>query len=303
LKKELIKMVENSLVLDALERFYNSLYNNLIKSYKKEKYKSIILWFLEIKGTDRMKIIQNSKIKKIRIQKELFNELNKRMMIKETDNAGEYVITAIGTWFYEKEKNIFSDQKLLEFLDKKYFSTYSDDARLSDKQKIILFSLIAIRSFSEKSSINLKKSEQVLNELEKILRGSYGLLRSLKIVSDMTDEDLFGRKGPEHKVVNMVRHSDDIKKKTKGIYVTIQPQKHYLNIYLNNKIDMEKLKKMFKMVLENIKITSLSIDKICKFCDEIASTKASYLFDLNSHIFHKPEFDNYIRDALITLYQ
>ena len=132
---------------------------------------------------------------------------------------------------------------------------------------------------------------------------SYDLLRSLGVVSNMTDEDLFGKQGPEHKVVNAIRHSDDIKKKTKGIYVTIQPQKHYLNVYINNVVEIDKLRYLFKLIWGDNKITHHDIDKICTFCEEIASTRSAYLFDLNSHLFHKPEFDNYMRDALITLYQ
>lgn len=295
-------MIDNPLIIETLEKFYNCLYNNLIKKYKKEKYKSIIFWFLEIKGPDRMRIVQDSKIKKIKIPKEIFIELEKEEMIKETDKLGEYVITAKGIWFYEKEKDIFSDQKLLEYLDNKYFSTYSDDAKSSDKQKVVLFSMIATRAFSENSLLDLKKSEQLLNELEKILKESYELLRSFGVVSEMNEKDLFGKQGPEHKVVNVIRHSDDIKKKTKGIYITVLPQKHYLNIYINNKINVDNLKFIFKQILGDKKLTHSEIDLMCKFCDEIATSRNVYLFDLKSHIFHKPEFDNFIRDALITLY-
>lgn len=289
---------------DYLEKFYNALYNSLIKRYKKEKHKSLLIWFFDIKENDRLRLIGDSKIKKIRIPREAAEELIKNNFIRESDSIGEYVITAIGIWNYENAKNILSNDILLKEIDRKYFNTYNEiEKPLADRHKIILMAMIAARTFSENSPMNLKKSDYTMNTWEEIIKRSYELLNQLGVVSEMSDEQIFGKPGNEHKVSNLIRHSDEIPKRTRGIYKTAESrdQKYYLTLFSSGKINTENLKLLCKQVFGERKLSHSEIDMICDFCNEIASTKSMYLFDLKVHVFHKPEFDNIIRDALITL--
>ncbi len=290
--------------IDYLEKFYDTLYNSLIKRYKKEKYKSLLIWFFDIKENDRLRLIGESKIKKIRIPKEIADELIKNNLIRESDTAGDYVITAMGVWDYEKNKNILSQEGLLNEIDKKYFNTYNElEKPLAERHKIVLMALIAARAFSDKSPMNLKKGEYAMNTWEEIIKRSYELLNKLGIVYEMTEEQIFGKPGNEHKVSNLIRHSDEIPKRTRGIYKTAESrdQKYYLTLFSSGRIHVENLKLLFRQIFEDKKLTHSEIDLISDFCNEIASAKSMYIFDLHEHIFHKPEYDNVIRDALITL--
>ncbi len=290
--------------INYLEKFYNALYSSLIKKYKKVKNKSILVWFFDIKENDRLRLIGDSKIKKIRIPKEIAEELIKNNLIRESDTAGDYVITAMGVWDYESTKNILSQDILLKEIDGKYFNTYNElEKPLADRHKIILMAMIAARSFSEKSPMNLKKGDYAMNTWEEIIKRSYELLNKLGIVYEMTDEQIFGKPGNEHKVSNLIRHSDAIPKRTRGIYKTAESrdQKYYLTLFSSGKIDVGNLKLLYRQIFGDKKLTHSEIDLICNFYNEIASTKNMYIFDLHEHIFHKPEYDNVIRDALITL--
>jgi hypothetical protein len=290
--------------LDYLEKFYNALYNNLIKKYEKEKYKSILVWFMDIKENDRLRIVSESKLKKIRIPKEIFDELFKSDLIRESDIAGEFVITAKGIWEIEAQKSAISQEILLKEMDRKYFSTYNETEKaLSDRQKIILMAMIAARTFSDKSPMDLKKGDYALANWEEIINKSYALLHELAVVNSMSDEQIFGKPGNEHKVSNLIRHSDAIPKRTKGIYQAAETrdQKYYLSLANAGKIDLDNLRFIFKQIFADRKLSHSEIDIISSFCNDTASSKNVYLFDLKEHIFHAPEYDNVIRDALLTL--
>ena len=63
---------------------------------------------------------------------------------------------------------------------------------------------------------------------------------------------------------------------------------------------MDLLRFLFKKILGNHKLTTSNVDKLSNFCNEIATTKNIYIFDIKEHVFHNPEYDNIIKDALIT---
>ncbi len=291
-------------LIDCLEKFYNALYSSLIKQYKKEKCKSIILWFFDIKSNDRLRIMHESRLNQIKIPMEILDKLLNKGFIRETDEMGKYVITARGIWKYESERGIISQDILLQSVDDKYFNTYNETTKpLSDRHKIIVFSLIATRAFSEKSTADLKRGEEALNAWEEIINKSYELLHSLGAVGVLSDEELYGKPGNEHKVSNLIRHSDEIGKRTRGIYkvAVTRNQRYYLDLYREGKINTEGLKFLFKQIFGDKKISYAEVDRIYNFCEQIATTKNIYVFDIKEHIFHKPEFDTRVRDALLTL--
>ena len=290
--------------IEYLKQFYNSLHNNLIKAYKKERYKSVFIWFLEIKSNDRLHIMRHSYIKKESIPRNILNILVNDKFISETDSMGGYAITAKGVWEYEKQNNIISHDALIEYLDAKYFDTYSETTKpFSDRHKIIIFSMIAARAFSEFSPVDLKKEEFVLTTWEQIINKSYEMLHSLDIVSNMTAKGLYGKKGNEHKVSNLIRHSDEIPKRTKGIYKTAKSrdQKYYLDLYKDGKINTANLKFLLRQVFGNKKLSHSEIDNLCVFFNDISAAKSIYVFDIKEHKFHNPKYDIIIRDALLTL--
>jgi len=285
-----------------LERFYNKLHDNLIKKYKKEKNRSILIWFFDIKSNDRFRLLKDSSIQKIKIPTEALNKLLSNKLIRETDTVGEYVITAQGIWSIEKEKGILSEEVLLDNFDVKFFNLYSASEKpVSEKHKILLFSMIAARSFSEQSSVDLKKKNITLDAWEDIITKSYEFLREMDIITKLNKDMLFGKKGNEHKVSNVFRHTDSLPKQSKGIFKAIGCQKYYIDLYREGEISIENLRYLFKQIFGEKKLSVIERDNICNFCDQISTSKNIYLFDIECHLFHDPEYDLVIRDALLAL--
>lgn len=291
--------------IDILGKFHNSLYCNLIKKYKKEKYKSLLIWFLDIKSNDRLRLIKDSHINKIKIPKELFNELLDENLIKDTDVINEYVITAKGIWEYETSKQLLCKDNLLKYLDDKYFKTFkSKEKEITDKQKVILLTMIAARTFSKNSLIDLKMSESALKTWKDIATDAYDLLSSLNFLKDLKKHDLFYKRevrGNEKEISHLFRHCDEIPKITKGVFQALGKQQYFLNLYKDGKINKEDLKFILKKIFSNKKLSIADVDKISEFCNKIATEKNVYIFDIRNHIFHNPKYDSLIRDALITL--
>ncbi len=291
--------------IEALGKLYNPLYFNLIKKYKKEKHPSLLIWFLDIKSNDRLRLIKDSHINKFKIHKEVFKNLIDENLIKETDILSEYVLTAKGIWEYENSKGTISKESLLEYLDEKYFKTFkSREKKITDKQKVILLTMIAARTFSRDSLMDLKMVDSALDAWKDIATQAYDLLLVMGFIKDMKKEDLFYKKeikGNEKEISHLFRHCDEIPKITKGVFKAIGKQKYFLDLYKNNKINVEDLKFIFKKIIIDKKLTIPEVDKITEFCNRIATEKNVFIFDIKNHIFHNPKYDYLIRDALITL--
>ena len=78
--------------------------------------------------------------------------------------------------------------------------------------------MIAARAFSSESAIDLKTSDKTLDVMREIIDGTYKLLSSLKVVTKLQIEELYGKKGNEHEVSNLIRHTDSLPRLTRGIY-------------------------------------------------------------------------------------
>lgn len=288
--------------LDFLEKFYQKLYDNLEK-INKLKENSIIISFLYIKSNDQYRLLNESSIFSYKIPKEIINNLQDRKLIRNTDTLNNFVITAKGIWDIENKKNILNEIKLINYIDNKFFNVYKlSEKPLTDKQKVILFSMLAARTFSEKSSIDLKKDESVMNTWKEIVDKSYEKLTSLHIISELDKDDLFGKKenkGNEKPVSHLYRHTDELPKKTRGLFKAIGKQKYFLDVSKDSEISKDSLGFLFKQIFESKVLSLTEINEIDTFCQEIAFTKNIYVFDPREHIFSKPEYDEIIRETLL----
>ncbi len=291
-------MMENQEMV--LKKFYQKLYDNLEKNKKKMKENSVIISFLDLKSNDRYRLLSESSIFSYKIPKEILSELQNKKLIRNTDTLNSYTITAKGIWDIENKNNFISELILLDYLDQKFFNVYNvSEKPLTDKQKVIIFSMLAARTFSEKSSVDLKKDETVMNTWKEIVDKSYEKLKSLNLISELDQKDLYGKSGNEHPVSNLYRHTDELPKKTRGLFKALGNQKYFLDLLQNNEISKETLSFLFKQIFNNKVLSTSEINEIDSFCREIAFTKNIYLFDPRDHIFSKPEYDEIIRETLL----
>lgn len=279
-----------------LEKFYNKLFNNLLLG-KKLRNKSIIISFLKIKSNTRYRLLDNSSISSLRIPEKVLVDLQKNNLIRSTDNRYQCVITAFGIWKIEMQKGVMNEQKMLEFLDGKFFNLFEGDKPLSDKEKVIITSMIAVRAFSDKSVVDLKKTEISMNALKEIIDSTHEKLVQLGVIS-LKSAELYGKRGNEHPVSHLIRHTDALPKKTKALFKAAGNQKYYLDLYGADELSQKDLGYLFWLVFEG-KMSPDAVDDIIQFCNNVAYTKNIFVFNLKEHIFSNPMFDDIIHDALI----
>lgn len=287
----------NENLFHHLNKFYSALYDNLERD-RKLKNNSIIISFLKINNTPRYKFLRESSKSSAKVPTDILNSLLSEELIQSTDEIDTYTITAKGIWTVEKEKGILNEEFLISYINKEYFSVGENIKPLTEKEKVILFSMIATRTFSETSSIDLKKDTSVLDTWKEILDISCEKLWLMEIISKKTKEDLYSKSGNEHVVSSLFRHNNFLAPKIKKLYYSPGKQKYYLDLYNGSQISQEKLSYLFWQIF-NGNLSKESINDITNFCNEISNKMSIFVFDINNHIFSMPKYDVIIRDCLV----
>lgn len=293
----------NKEILSYLKMFYDSLKTQLIEQKKYQKNTSLLGSIMDLKSNARYSFLQKSAILSYKIPNNILETLISDNHIQELDQNIGNTITARGVYLFETENNLYDINSIISYLDNKYFKINSAGLKLSDKEKVILFLLICIRAFSKESVLDLKKGESILNEILVLLNECYNFLFSQEIISSLKKDDLFGKKGNEHPVSNLIRHSDALLKKTKGIYRTIYPQKYYLEISKDKILDIHSLGYLFWQIFGN-KFQISKRDDIISYCSKTAyNIIVNHIFDIKMHIYQHPKYDNSIDDAIFEYFQ
>ena len=258
-----------------------------------------------MKSNDRYRFLIDTEISINDISHNNLLQLLEHNYIRESDRINKYIITAKGIWHIETSEGS-SEDTLIEYIDEKFFDLSLGNMKITDKEKVIIFSMISARAFSDNVLVDLKKSEYTLNTWKSIIDECYEKLYTMQIVSKLETEELYGKHGNEHIVSNLLRHTDALPKKTKGIYKVIRPQKYYLDIIDEFCISKEKLDYIIKMVFDANKHFSVEeIDGLCSFCSSTAYNVAPLVYDMKIRTFASPEYDdvidNSIKDVLYSL--
>lgn len=288
----------NSEKIIFLEKFYNK-YRDSLELQKKYKYRSLILSSLEVKNNVRFKLLCEAILSAEEIPQEILINLIDDHLIQETDDVNKYVITAKGIWEIEKRNKVLTDNKIIEYIDKKMFNLFTTGKTLSEKEKIIMLSLIAIRAFSEKSSMNLHTDDMTKDTWKNVIEKTYDFLQSMKIIQKMKKEELFGKKeGNENPISNFIRHSDSLPRKSKNIYTILGKQTYFLNIFSNGIFSNDKLRFLWKLIFED-NLDADQIEKVLTFIKQIAHDDSIMIFSIKDHIFSTPVYDEIIQKELI----
>jgi len=278
-----------------LDKFYNLMYEN-IQLDKKLREKSIITSFLKTRGASRYKLLRKSTLSSSMIPNYILNSLLEKRYIQSLDDIETYVITAFGVWYIEKMNDKINEEILLEYINDEYFKI-KIKKELNDDEKVILFSLLSARVFSEESSVDLKKDMFIKNKWKILMEECFDKLKELKIIRK-NKEKIFKTAGNVHIVSSLFRHNNDMVQKTKGIYSYNRRQEYFLTLSKNDYFSDDKLSYLFWKIFEG----NLQLDKlndIIDFCNNIAKNYSLYLFDLATHKFAMPEYDFTIKDSLL----
>lgn len=282
--------------LQFLGKYYSNLEENLVLE-KRKRFKSLIFSLMKTTSNTRFGILENSSLQDYRTPDSILTKLKSDGLIRNSSKIGRSVITAKGIYRIEKLKGILEEDTIVSHIDREYFDLPMKIGPLNDKEKVILFSMVAIRAFSEDSTVDLKKGETALNAIQSLLEKAYDFLDKNRFIDNLGKSDLYGRRGNEHPVSNLIRHAVDLPKKTRGVYKCEGQQRYFLDLYKGSFVEIDKLAYIFFLIFGE-KIEPEIKSEIENFCHKIPYELSIYIFEMGHHKFANPSFDKTISESI-----
>jgi len=207
---------------------------------------------------------------------------------------GSYILTAKGAWVVETEKLEYTVEDLLSEIDKKFGQVGGKASSVSDKNKVILMSLLATRAFSKETVVlygEYAHHEAFWNALVK----SYNLLDELNVVETPL-EKMYSASGLKNKVGSFVGSIDVLPSQTYSIFVS--KNGYYLDVINDEvEIDESKLCHIIKSIFGVVQISHVEI--ISNFCIDVSRSEG--LVFSGSKGFNTSKWDMAIERCLNTV--
>lgn len=163
-----------------------------------------------------------------------------------------------------------------------------------DKGKIIILSMLAIRSFSEKFSLDLQ-DKRIRHRFKEIIAESYGILKELNLIK-LDKEDIYGREDWIDPLVNLfLINSRNIQKKTHKIFKNGDNMVYFLDVSRDSEIMKSNIISLIKIIVGK---EHSGLNRISDFCINISRAKSADFFDLYEHIFSEHIYDNIMKDII-----
>jgi len=283
-------------IQEYLSKFYKRLYDTL-KVKGKLKADSVLASFLNLKSNVRYAILDASSLRESIVPQNILSDLGRLELVRLTDKVGYYTITARGVWAVETDKQLGKLDTILSELDEKFFDPYQEAKPLTEKEKAIILTLIGVRAYSKGAAIDLKRGDRALDVLAALLEDSYDLLAAHKVMKSLRKGDLFGKRGNEHPVSHLIRHTDALPKKTRGIYKAPGDQKYFLDLSKDSEVSASDLGYLLWLVYADGLTHDIEADLV-RFCNEKAYETSIHLFDIGAEHFAKPPYDNVLKKAV-----
>ena len=144
----------------SLQVFYDKLRSTLEVKKKLKHDSCLISLTFGVKSNARNDLIKNSSLDKNEISASVRKELLTSGFIREIEDNGKFEITAQGIWDVEKD-SIVDVEGLISYIDQERFFVKIEG--MSDKERIIIFSMICGRAFSDESQIDLMDQDLLEN--------------------------------------------------------------------------------------------------------------------------------------------
>lgn len=287
-----------------LSKMYNRMYDNYLIQYNKKGIDSLLTALMEITSNKRYEIFIKSALDKLLIPPYSANILETNGYIRETGDKKYYSLTGKGVYYFEFKEGKNDTDKMIDFIDSKYFDILvKAEKKINSKQKIAIFSMIAARSFSIDSPIDLKRDDKAKDIWEEITMDSYEFLHKLGVVEEMDKKKLFGLAGNESPVSNYYRHlGEQLPKLTEAIFkINSNKQQYYLEVSSDGEIEKDKLSYLLKKVFSGVSLETFQINEIYSFLKEVSLSQERYIYDRKKHIFSHNKYDRILKEILLTI--
>src|SRR2546426_11567316 len=275
--------------LEVLKRLYGSC-KDRFQLEGKLREGSVFLSCLEVKNNVRFKLLNAASVEAFRIEAGVLADLTAEGLVRQSASASSFTLTANGIWNVEKSQGVIDEAKLVEYLDEKHFDLFGGTPKLTDREKIIIMSLIAARAFAKESCVDLHKDDATMDVWQRIIEKVLASLKDLGVVGRLRSDVLLARKGNEHPVSDLLRHTDALQRKTKLLFLAPGKQKYYLALYDGSTVAGDKLGFLFHMIFGG-RLDLDGVDKVLALCIDVAHNDGILVFDPAQHPFAKPGID------------
>ncbi len=173
----------------------------------------------------------------MRINEDTVSELERNGCIRTGTTSNNFIPKMYGLWVIESVN--FDVKKFLEYVDR--VIEESDTKELTADNKVVLATCIASRTFGPNAIVDLKKGEAVQNAWWGILVEISRYLKEYGVINKSFDEYVT-KSSIESGVSLKFRHTENIPRRTRGIFAKNGSNGYYLDVSDNDHhLDVEKL--------------------------------------------------------------
>lgn len=289
---------------DALNSIYFKLQASIFRE-EKAKSKSLLWTLINFTEKKAEKYIYNSSVSKDDYPEDiLFNLRDQGYLINYLNDNGEteYILSAKGIWVIDKQNQGFSDDALFEFLQQSFFSFASKKKPLDDKDKLVVFSLIALRSFSPEVPMDLSTNKYRIG-WNNIMIESFDFLKTKNIFKNSyaNFSEFLALPGSETEdaIKYIMRRRNDLSIKTDHIFNNPGNSKYWLDIFTGEHLNNGRLMKLLKLIITSIPNIDF-LNEINQFLNETYRNKGKYV--LKDMSFLNSKYDDVIVHILKDIY-
>jgi hypothetical protein len=283
---------------ETLFHFYDLLFSNIKKKKIGIKRNSVFITLIEATQSNVLQLISNSSIPGHTLSAESVSHLLEQKLIKKSDEGLQYLITARGIWAVEREKNIINETMLLDYFESKKFSIPVEKIEEFEyREKVIIFSLIAVRAFSKQSWANVSSQDGLQDYWKVIFDMACQKLVDLDVITEKNKTELYYRSVHDPPAVSLLRRVPGIQPRSKFIYQHDSSLHYWLEMPESADEFISKLAWLLSMIFKD-KLTFDNFDTILNFCQEMSHDKSIYVFDLSQHKFSNPKYDELLQQAI-----
>lgn len=268
---------------DLLKRLYDNIVNTINDKELTISSDSIFITYVDKKLQELINILEPSCISSETLSQDEINSIDNNLIYNFPNK--KISLSSLGIYEYEKSQNFIDDKKLAKFFDNKWKAKVPspiDDTRLNIKEKLVLASMLASRSFSIDQCINTK-DESRLDDWYNLFKEVNDFLLDKKFIKKSFEDINSPNKGNEKLISQMMRTISDLPKKTNTIAITNAMTKkkkgkhYYLNIVgKDGECDRDKLKYIMELLTDN---NAEHIQALPDLCDNIYNNYFSKIYE------------------------
>lgn len=265
---------------------------------KKIEEGSLFITLMNMTENNLITLLEECSVKESELTPSELTYLLRNNWVRAGTTAGSYFITANGLWQVESKLGSISPEILVGYLDKKKFGVKFGKP-MTDEEKVVLFSFIALRSYSPKILINRDKANpdvfiKIFDECTDFLKKTQSIKETFQRVEEKSGED------PITYILR--RTGNTLPSKTRNI-CQVEKRANYLKIYDPeiDEVSIENLSYLLWKIFGG-NLTFDQEDEIRDFCNKQFNSHMNDIYPLEMQDafleFTKSKYANLIPDAL-----